>query len=60
MDGVCEKRNTTKSKVTVADFVEKKAQFLFDIKAITEMKKIPPKLVINWDHTGINYILVSN
>ncbi len=58
--GFVKRRNTTKSKVTIADFEEKKMQFLFDIKAIIEMEEIPPELVINWDHTGINYIPVSN
>ena len=54
------RKGTTKSKVTIADFEEKKAQFLFDIKVIIEMEEIPPELVINWGHTGINYIPVSN
>ncbi len=35
----------------ISDFEEKKAQFVFDIKAIKKYH-----LVINLDHTGINYM----
>ena len=58
--GYVKRRNTTKAKVNISDFEELKAQFVFDIKAIIEMEEIPPELVINWDHTGINYVPVSN
>lgn len=33
---------------------------MFDIRTIIEMEDIPYDLVINWDHTGINYVPVSN
>ena len=36
-----------------------KSQFLFDIRTIVEMEDIPEDLVINWDHTGLNYVPVS-
>ena len=32
-----------------------KAQFLFDVKTIMVMEDIPADLIINWDHTGLNY-----
>ena len=37
-----------------------KAQFLFDVKTIVVMEDIPADLIINWDHTGLNYVPVSN
>ena len=33
---------------------------MFDIKTIAEMEDVPQALIINWDHTGLNYVLVSN
>ena len=58
--GFVKRRSTTKCKISVADFEEKKAQFLYYIQVITTIDDIPPELVINWDHTGINYVPVSN
>ena len=51
--------NTT-VKVSVLEFEQYKAQFIFDINAIVEMEEIPPDLILNWDHTGINYVPASN
>ena len=31
-------------------------QYLLDIKVVVEMEKVPPELVFNWDHTGINIV----
>ena len=36
-----------------------KAQILFDIQTIMEMEEIPYQLVIDCDHTGINYVPIS-
>ena len=36
------------------------ALFVFDIKSIVEIDKIPGDLVIIWDHTGVNYVPVSS
>ena len=58
--GFVKRKSSTKATVSISDFQEKKAQFLFDIKAIVEIEDIPPELVINWDHTGLNYVPVSN
>ena len=58
--GYVKRRASTKAKVTVADFDAYKAQFVFDIKAIVEMEEIPPDLIINWDHTKIHHVPVSN
>ncbi len=58
--GYVKRRVSTKAKVTVADFDAYKAQFIFDIQAIVELEEIPPDLIINWDHTGIHYVPVSN
>ncbi len=57
--GYVKRRANTKSKVDVASFESYKAQFLFDIKTIAEMEEIPKDLIINWDHTGLNYVPVS-
>ena len=58
--GYVKRRASTKAKVTAADFDALKAQFVFDIRTIVEMEDIPPDMIINWDHTGIHYVPVSN
>ena len=58
--GYVKRRANTKSKVSVERFELLKAQFNFDIKVITEMEEVPDELIINWDHTGINYVPTSN
>ena len=52
--------NTSTIKVSVENFDQLKAQFLFDIKSIVEMEEIPPYLIINWDQTAIKYVPVSS
>ena len=54
------RRANTKAKVTVEEFDETKKLFLLDIKNTTHMDEIPPQAIINWDHTGINYVPVSS
>ena len=58
--GYTKRQVNIKYKISIADFEAQKAQFVFDVQAIMEMEEIPQKLVINWDHTGINYVPVSN
>ncbi len=58
--GYVKRRASTKVKVTVADCESHKALFVHDVKSIMVMEEIPSQLVINWDHTGINYVPVSN
>ena len=58
--GYVKRRASTKAKVSVSDFEECKSQFLFDIQTMVEMEEIPNETVINWDHTGIDYVPVSN
>ena len=56
------RRATTKAKttVTIINFDELKETFLQDIKHSMLMDEIPPKLVINFNQTGIHYIPVSS
>ena len=54
------RRGNAKAKVNPLDFEELKALFAFDIKSIVQIDKIPDDLVINWDHTGVNYVPVSS
>jgi len=54
------RRGNTKAKVNVSDFDQFKTQFVYDVKAITQFEEIPDSLVINWDHTGINYVPISS
>lgn len=58
--GYVKRRANTKSKVTVEEFEALKAQFIFDIEVISQMEEVPDDLIINWDHTGINYVPTSN
>ena len=51
------RRGNTKAKVNPSDFEELKTLFAFDVRCIVEINKIPDSLVINWDHTGVNYTL---
>ena len=54
------RRGNSKAKVTVTDFDELKKQFISDIQVISEFEEIPDELILNWDHTGVNYIPVSS
>ena len=54
------RKATTKAKISNVNYEENKTQFVYDVKAIMELEKIPDDLVINWDHTGIHYVPVSN
>ena len=58
--GFVKRRASTKAKVSVEDFEEKKDQFLLDIKATVTLEDIPLDLIINWDQTGIHYVPVSS
>jgi hypothetical protein len=58
--GFVKRRSTTKSKVEPAQFEENKNQFILDIQGCAVMENIPKELIINWDHTGINYVPVSS
>ena len=53
------RQGNTKAKVGVPEFEQLKAQLAYDVKAIVEFGEIPDSLVINWDHTTVNYIPVS-
>ena len=54
------RRSSSAAEVSVTNFVQLKSQFLYDIQSIVEMEDIPSNLIINWDHTTIKYIPVSN
>ena len=56
MGMVKRKASTAKSKVTMEDFDDVKAQMLADVKCTVEMEDIPLDLVINWDQTAIHYV----
>ena len=57
--GFVKRKACSTAKVTVENFEEMKIQFLFDIQVFVNMEEIPPDLIINWDHTGINYVPIS-
>ena len=52
-------QGNTKAKVGIPEFQQLKPQLAYDVKAIVEFGDIPDGLVINWDHTTVNYIPVS-
>ena len=54
------RRVTTKASLTLVDFEERKAQFVFDAQVIIKLKEIPDDLVVNWDQTSIYYVSVFN
>ena len=51
---------TSKSKVTVENFAEIKADFLLEVKHVIAMDEIPAELVTNFDQTGLNIVPVSD
>ena len=34
--------------------------FLLDVKNVVQMDEISEDMIVNWDQTGINYVLVSS
>ena len=58
--GYVNRKVCSKAKVDVAQFEQLKDDFLLEIKTIVSMDKIPPRLVINFDLTGLNYIPISH
>ena len=57
--GFVKRRASTKAKVSVKDFQEKKEQFVLDLKTVVTIEDIPLDLIINWDQTGMQYAPVS-
>ena len=57
--GLVKRKGNTKAKVDVEKFDEIKKAFLQDIKSVITMDKVPVKLIINWDQTGLSYVPVS-
>ena len=56
--GMVKRRVNTKAKVDVEEFETLKDEFLLSIKTIVSLNEIPLDLIINWDQTGINYVLM--
>ena len=54
------RRGDTEAKVSIPDFDQFKTQFVYDVKAIVQFAEIPDSLVIDWDHTRMNYVPVSS
>lgn len=54
------RRGSTTAKITVNDFSELREQFLADIKTVVQFENIPSGLILNWDHTGLNYVPTSS
>ena len=53
------RRGNTKAKVTMEKFDELRTAFILDVKNVMELDEVPTALVVNWDHTAINYIPIS-
>ena len=58
--GFVKRKACSKSKVNVERFQELKEDFLLEIKNIVVMDDIPENVIINFDQTGLNYILVTS
>ena len=56
MNFVQRKATTSKSKSSLVDFEEKKAEFLKAVAEAVVMEEIPAELVLNWDQTGIKLV----
>ena len=57
--GLVKRKGNTKAKVDVEKFNEVKKLFHQDIWNVIVMDEMPAELVINWDQTGLNYVLIS-
>ena len=55
--GFVNRRASTRAKVPVEDFEEKKEQFL---KATVTLEDIPLDIIINWDQIGMHYVPISS
>jgi len=53
------RRGSSTAKPEIKDLDEKKAKFLKDIKTLVDKHRIPPELIINYDHTGVHLVPVS-
>ncbi|KAJ8303802.1 hypothetical protein KUTeg_018725 [Tegillarca granosa] len=51
---------TAKTEISDEKFDELKFEFHDRVKKIVNEHNIPPDLIYNWDHTGLNYLPVSN
>jgi len=58
--GMVKRRGNTKAKVTVENFEELKVRFFLDVENIIEMEEVPPAMMLNWDHTAVNYVPMSS
>ena len=58
--GLVKRHGTTKAKINPLDFDALKKQYLADIRTKVYMEDIPADIIINWDHTGLKYVPVSN
>ena len=54
--GFVKRRASTSAKVSLSNFNDLKAQFLFDIMINVRMDEIPHQLIIYWDQTAISYV----
>jgi hypothetical protein len=59
MDYVKRKATTKTSQIGLEEYSARREEYLQDIRTTVLMEEIPDELVINWDHTGINYVPVS-
>ena len=58
--GLLKRQATTKVKVTPSNFENVKQQYSADICSFVSIEVIPYDLIINRDHTRVNYVPVSN
>ena len=54
-----QRRATIEHVPNLHNFDDLRDQYLLDIKAVVQLEEIPDNLIINWDQTGVNYVLVS-
>ena len=54
------RRGSAAIKVKPSDLETLRSKFIEDVKNLIEKYNIPPELVVNFDHTGLNILPVSN
>ena len=58
--GLVKRQSTAKGKVNPEDFEMLKKQYLADIWTKVYLEDILTDLIVNWDHTGLKYVPMSN
>ena len=58
--GFVKRKASSSAKITPEESDKQKKNFLRDIRNVISMDQIPSELIVNFDQTGISYVLASS